>query len=81
MHLVNAISEVSPLKGLLYVNIRLNSAEVLAMADTGASHNFLAERMAKTLGLEVTKSSNRMKAVNSAARDVIGMAANVMTLI
>ena len=78
MHLVNAISGVSPLKGLLYVNIRLNSAEVLAIADTGALHNFLAERMAKTLGLEVTKSSNRMKAVNSAARDVIGMAANVV---
>lgn len=30
MCVVNAISEVSPLKGLLYVNIRLNSAEVLA---------------------------------------------------
>lgn len=36
MHVMNAISEMSPLKGLLYVNMRLNSAEVLIMADTDA---------------------------------------------
>ena len=34
--------------GVLYIKVLLNGNDVLAMVDTGATHNFVAERMVQT---------------------------------
>ncbi|XP_073105641.1 uncharacterized protein [Elaeis guineensis] len=78
LQLVNAMrAERSIPSGLMYMKVRLGGKEMLAMADTGATHNFMTERTAHELGLKVTKSSSKIKAVNSVARDVAGIAAGV----
>ena len=40
-----------------------NGAE--GMLDSGATHNFVADRMVQSLGLKVSKSPSKIKAVNS----------------
>ncbi|CAH9148831.1 unnamed protein product [Cuscuta epithymum] len=61
-------------RGLMYVNVQINGVEILAMVDTGASHNFVAERLIPKLRLELEENSSKMKTVNAAARDVTGRA-------
>lgn len=51
----------------MYVKVTLNGHASKAMADTGATHNFLAEREVERLGLVLSKDHSRMKAVNSKA--------------
>ena len=78
LQLINAVrAERSAPTGLMYVKLRLDGQEVLAMVDTGAMHNFVAERIVKTLGLRAAKSECRIKAVNSAAQNVVGVATGV----
>ncbi|XP_073106542.1 uncharacterized protein [Elaeis guineensis] len=47
------------------------------MVDTGATHNFIADREATRLGLKLERDSSRMKAVNSEARPIAGLARDV----
>ena len=62
---------------LMYVDIKLNGQMTRAMVDTGATHNFIADREAQRLGLTLEKSPSRMKAVNSEARRISGLAKGV----
>ena len=80
--LLNAISEEKKVqsKGLMYVAVKINGREILAMLDTGATNNFLAERVANVLGLDLTASSSRLKAVNSGALPVKGVATNTLQI-
>jgi hypothetical protein len=59
---------------LLFVPIEANSQRTSAMLDTGATHNFVAAHMVEKLGLKVGNCPNQLKAVNSEAQPVIGMA-------
>ena len=59
-------------KGLLYAMVKVNGKEVLAMLDTGATNNFVAEREAKRLGLKAVQNSFKLNVVNSEARPVKG---------
>ncbi|KAJ8615365.1 hypothetical protein MRB53_034737 [Persea americana] len=43
----------------------------------GATHNFIAERVVPRLGLSLTKGHSRLKAVNSEAKPMAGMANDV----
>ena len=52
-----------------------NGAE--GMLDPGATHNFVADRMVQRLGLKVSKSPSKIKAVNSEAKPVLGIAYGV----
>ncbi|KAH9670137.1 Endonuclease [Citrus sinensis] len=64
-------------KGLMYVNTTVNGQAVRALLDTGATHNFILEEEAKSLGLKVTKDGGTMKAVNSPAKPIAGTAQGV----
>ncbi|GAV76794.1 gag-asp_proteas domain-containing protein [Cephalotus follicularis] len=76
LQLINALRTV-PQSGLLYVHMMVQGMQVLAMVDTGATHSFLAERMVTRLSLRVDKHTSRIKAVNSQAQAVAGMAHGV----
>ncbi|GAV68065.1 gag-asp_proteas domain-containing protein [Cephalotus follicularis] len=74
---IHEVTQATPFPGLLYVKFVLNSMEIYAMIDTGASHNFFNERIVGKLGLKVDKHTSKIKAVNTAARPVQGMAGDV----
>nr|XP_010933245.1 protein DDI1 homolog [Elaeis guineensis] len=62
---------------LMYVQVELNGHVTRAMVDTGATHNFVADREAIHLGLKLERDSSRMKTVNSEARPIAGLARDV----
>ena len=74
--LVGAIQATSA-GGLIRVEIVLNGEDFYALVDSGASHNFMAGRLATTLKLYVEPCQNRIKAVNSAFQGVLGLASEV----
>ncbi|GJW75163.1 putative retrotransposon gag domain, aspartic peptidase domain protein [Tanacetum coccineum] len=48
----------------------INGVKVRALVDSGATHNFVADDEAKRLGINATKGSGTIKAVNSPAKPV-----------
>ncbi|KAK4394405.1 hypothetical protein Sango_1911300 [Sesamum angolense] len=75
LQLVSALQERSPTqKGLMYVRVQINGKAVMAMLDSGATHNFVADREIQKLGLTLAQHSSRIKAVNSEAKPIQGAA-------
>nr|GEV84874.1 hypothetical protein [Tanacetum cinerariifolium] len=75
MRILNAIkakTEVPKVigKGLQYVEATINSVKVHALVDSGATHNFVAVDEAERLGINATKGSGTIKAVNSPAKPI-----------
>lgn len=64
----------APTKGLMYVDLKINGRATRAMVDTGAAQHFVAGTEAQRLGLKLEKDSSRMKAVNSEAQPIHGIA-------
>ncbi|KAJ4717218.1 Retrotransposon protein, putative, Ty3-gypsy subclass [Melia azedarach] len=83
LRLLNAIRAApeAQAKGLIYVDVVINKIRTKALVDTGASHNFVQVDEAKRLGLKVTNKGGTMKAVNSAAKPIKGVARKVETTI
>ncbi|KAK3021351.1 hypothetical protein RJ639_045984 [Escallonia herrerae] len=63
-----------PGKGLMYVDIKVNGKAIRAMVDTGATHNYISSTEVERLGLTLEKGCRRVKAINSAAQPVAGIA-------
>lgn len=64
-------------KGLMYLDVKINGKPIRAMVDTGATHNYLASTEVERLGLVLEKGVGRVKAINSAAQPVAGLARSV----
>jgi len=62
---------------LIYVKIRVNDREIVAMLDSGATNTFVANRLVTQLGLRLSNSQTSMKAVNAKAQRILGMAYGV----
>ncbi|KAL5775973.1 hypothetical protein ACOSP7_013530 [Xanthoceras sorbifolium] len=56
----------------MQVQVQVNGKYVRALLDTGADSNYLARHMVDGLGLTLSKSSKRVKAVNLGAVAVLG---------
>ncbi|KAK3018425.1 hypothetical protein RJ639_003446 [Escallonia herrerae] len=67
-----------PRKGLMYVDIKVNGKAIRAMVDTGATHNYISSTEVERLGLTLEKGCGRVKAINSAAQPVAGIARSVL---
>ncbi|KAK2995208.1 hypothetical protein RJ640_000513 [Escallonia rubra] len=65
-------------KGLMYVDIKVNGKAIRAMVDTGATHNYISSTEVERLGLTLEKGCGRVKAINSAAQPVAGIARSVL---
>ncbi|GJW00103.1 putative retrotransposon gag domain, aspartic peptidase domain protein [Tanacetum coccineum] len=68
-------------KGLQYVEATINGVKVCTLVDFGATHNFVADDEAKRLGINATKGSGTIKAVNSLAKAIHGVAKDVQAKI
>ncbi|KAK3035518.1 hypothetical protein RJ639_033977 [Escallonia herrerae] len=67
-----------PGKGLMYVDIKVNGKAIRAMVDTGATHNYISSTEVERLGLTLERGCRRVKAINSAAQPVAGIARSVL---
>ena len=68
-------------KGLMYVKAFINEKPVMAMIDTGATHNFITPDEARRLGLKITEKNGWFKPVNTKGEPLKGVAKRVeMTL-
>ncbi|KAH6817610.1 hypothetical protein C2S51_001213 [Perilla frutescens var. frutescens] len=65
-------------KGLMFVDVKINGKPIRAMVDTGATHNYLASTEVERLGLVLEKGAGRVKAINSAAQPIAGVAKSVL---
>ncbi|KAH7569637.1 hypothetical protein JRO89_XS06G0224500 [Xanthoceras sorbifolium] len=73
VQLLNTIRVVKqPPYDLMQVQVQVNGKCIRALLDTGADSNYLAQHMVDGLGLTVSKSSKRVKAVNLGTVAVLG---------
>ncbi|GFY82540.1 hypothetical protein Acr_02g0007800 [Actinidia rufa] len=63
-----------PRKGRMYVEAKVHDFNTCALIDTGASHNFIEVKEVKRLGLQLKKEQGWIKAVNTEARPIYGVA-------
>nr|XP_016437489.1 PREDICTED: uncharacterized protein LOC107763517 [Nicotiana tabacum] len=64
-------------KGSLFVDAKLNGQPVRIMVNTGATHNFVTEAKARSLGLTFSPNSSLLKTVNANLTNINGVAHNV----
>ncbi|KAL0416331.1 UNVERIFIED_CONTAM: hypothetical protein Slati_3465000 [Sesamum latifolium] len=64
--------------GLIFVDVKIHGKPIRAMIDTGATHNYLASAKVERLGLVLEKGVGRVKAINSAAQPIAGVAKSVL---
>ncbi|KAJ0077796.1 hypothetical protein Patl1_36808 [Pistacia atlantica] len=74
---LGVVSKGAARNALLFVDLKVRDSQVKALLDTGATHNFVADRVVSKLGLALSKSPTTVKAVNSSACGVTGIAYNV----
>ncbi|XP_059067817.1 uncharacterized protein LOC131858554 [Cryptomeria japonica] len=75
LQLVNAVkhpTKVADKHELCFVETFLGGKKVLAMVDSGATHNYISASRAKKLGLKIKLTSNQFKAVTAPAQQVSG---------
>jgi len=77
LQLLNALNARGNSKELSYVQVEMNGNGGEAMLDIGATHIFVDEGMVQQLGLKVSKCPSKIKAVNSKAKPVLGIAFGV----
>ena len=74
MQLLNALRAGGTSRGLSYVQVEMNENGAEGMLDSGATHNFVADRMIQRHGLKVSKCPSKIKAVNSKVKPISGIA-------
>ena len=62
----------------MHVHVLVNGIQVKAMVDSRATHNFVATSEASRLGLKLVNDDNRVKAVNSRAQRIQGIAKDAL---
>ena len=65
LQLLNALRARGTSRGLSYVQVEMNENGAESMLDSGATHNFVADRMVQRLGLKVSRCPSKIKAINS----------------
>ena len=78
---IKPIEKSVPKNGLMYVEVSVQGQPTLAMLDTRASHNFMAEDEARRLGLPLKQSQGSLKTVNAAPQPLLGMVKNVSLVV
>ena len=77
LQLLNVVRAEVTHKGLTYVELLTGGQKIVALVDSGATHNFVSTKEAARLRLKLTKDDSKLKAVNSQAQEMQGMAKNM----
>ena len=77
LQLLNALHAGGTSRGLSNVQVEMNENGAEGMLDSGATHNFVPDQMVQRLDLKVSKCPSKIKAVNSEAKPVLGIAYGV----
>ncbi|KAL0437388.1 UNVERIFIED_CONTAM: hypothetical protein Sradi_0446700 [Sesamum radiatum] len=64
--------------GLMFVDGKIHDKPIRAMVDTGATHNYLASAEVERLGLVLEKGVGQVKAINSVAQSIAGVAKSML---
>ena len=78
LQLLNAIRAEATHRGLMYVELLIGGQKIVALVDSGATHNFISTRETAKLGLKLAKDESKLKVVNSQAQETHGLAKNVV---
>ncbi|KAL2246138.1 UNVERIFIED_CONTAM: hypothetical protein Sindi_2882000 [Sesamum indicum] len=62
----------------MFVDVKIHGKPIRVVIDTGASYNYLASAEVARLGLVLEKGVGQVKAINSAAQSVAGVAKCVL---
>ena len=65
----------------MVVEALIGRRRIKALVDTGATHNFMHEGVAKSLGIRINLGKGTIKSVNTSAKPVTGEAKGVQTRI
>lgn len=65
-------------KSLIYVEMAMGEQKVMALGDSGATHNFVSTWETTKLGLKLNKDDSKLKVVNNQAQKTHNMIKNVM---
>ena len=77
LQLLNVIQAEATHRGLMYIELMAGGPKIVALVDSGATHNFLSPRETTRLGFKLTKDDGKLKAVNNQAQETHGLAKNV----
>ena len=77
LQLLNAMRAEATHRGLMYAELLTGGQKIVALVDSGATHNFVSIKEVARLGLKLAKDDNKLKAVNSQAQETHGMAKNM----
>ncbi|KAK0587323.1 hypothetical protein LWI29_021003 [Acer saccharum] len=81
LQLLNTITvEKQTFKGLMYVTAQVNGKDIRAMLDRSATNNFVAQREVDRLGLKLSGNNSQIKAMNSMAKPVHGVAEKTLRI-
>ena len=78
LKLLNAIQAQPTHKGFIHVEVELSGQKVVALVDSGATHNFVVARATIRLGLKLCKDGSKLKVMNSEAQETQGLAKDVV---
>ncbi|KAL0433190.1 UNVERIFIED_CONTAM: hypothetical protein Slati_2653300 [Sesamum latifolium] len=65
-------------KGLMIVDLKIHGKPIRAMIDIGATHNYFASAQVERLGVVLEKGVGQVKAINSAAQPIAGVAKSML---
>ena len=77
LQLLNAMRAEATHRGLMYVELLNEGQKIVALVDSGATHNFVSTKEAARLDFKLAKDDSKLKAVNSQAQQTHGMAKNM----
>ena len=80
--LLNTLSlvEADSCEELIFIKVKVNGRHLTALIDMGATNNFVAERLVDYLGLNLAASRYKLKAVNSGALPIKGVATSTLEM-
>ena len=77
LQLLNVIRAEVTHRGLMYVELLTGGQKIMALVDSGATHNFVSTKEVARLELKLARDDDKLKAVNSQAQETHGMEKNM----